>query len=917
MGTRISFVLNGSREEIEVDTHRRLIDVLREDFRLTGTKEGCGHGDCGACMVLVDGEPVNSCLVQARKVDGKSVVTIEGIAADGQLHAIQRAFVDVGAVQCGYCTPGMIIAAKAILDANPEPTREQIIRGLSRNLCRCTGYVRIVQAVERAAALINGRALPAAEERGAVGASIRRLDVIDKVTGRTKYAGDWFLNGMLHAKVLRSSQRHARIVSTDTSEAKKLEGVAGVFTAADVPGSNQIGMVIKDEALLADDRVRWYGDPIALVAASTEDIARRAVSLIRVEYEPLEPVTDRWQAQEEKTIKLFEGGNLLPTFEPRIIQKGDVEAGFAKADAVVDGTFTTPFIEHAYLEPETGVGFLDEEGRVTVGVATQSIYEDREAIASVLGIDVSGVRVFQTASGGAFGGKYDSHIACLVGLLVYKLRRPVRLVYSRTESFLASGKRHPFHMRYRVGATRDGKLTAVSADLVADTGAYAKFGPIVLLVAPLHATGPYYVPNVLIQGKAAFTNNPYGSAMRGFGTPQVHFAIESQMDMLAEALGMDPLELRYRNALEEGAETATCQRLGVSTPLKETIEAVRPYYRKAVAQARLVNQASCGKLRRGVGVACGWFGVGKTGFKDTADAAAELGDDGRICLLTGASDGGQGNSTALVQIAAEEIGVPVESIVLVRADTAATPNAEATCASRTIYSSGTAVKEAAGKLRKALLDAASRFLEEPVDTLRMGDGFVFSVTDPSARVSFSELAATAHEAGLPLSFQGHFVPDVNLDPVTGRGTPFPIWVYATHLAEVEVNVETGDVRVLRVVAAHDVGRAINPQGVMSQIEGGVVMSLGFTLKEEFVPTRTRTLGDYKIPTVDDAPEIISLLVEVPDPSAPFGAKGIGEIPLLPVTGAITNAIYNACGARIYDLPATPARILKALGRKMA
>ncbi|MEE8449122.1 MAG: molybdopterin cofactor-binding domain-containing protein [Thermodesulfobacteriota bacterium] len=906
MDSSVSFNLNGMEVQVTERMNRRLLDVLRDDFNLIGVKEGCSEGVCGACSVIVNGALVQSCLTPLKRVQGGKVLTVEGLGSPEAPHPIQEAFVQAGAVQCGFCTPGMVLGTRVLLAGNPNPSRGEVVAALKGHLCRCTGYVKIIDAVLLAARLLQGKEGEKPSPKGIIGASFPRPEGLLKASGRARYGADIRFPGQLVAKVVRSPHHHARLLSLDCSEAVNLEGVVKVITGQDVPGVNSFGLVVKDQPVLAEGRVRWRGEPVALVVAKDQATATKAAALIKVEYQPLPALLTAEEAIEEGAAKIHDEGNFMPLIGPARLVKGDIERGFEESYVVVENTYFTSRNEHAYLEPEAGFGFLDEDGRVTVRLGTQSIYDDREDICRVLGLASDQVRVIQATTGGAFGGKYDPHLGCLLALAAYQVKKPVKIQYDRRESFLASVKRHPFRIYYKSGAGKDGRLKAIQVDYLADTGAYRACGPVVVRVAPLQATGPYDCPHVLISGKAVYTNNPPSSAMRGFGTPQFHFAFESQMDLLADKLGIDPLEFRQINALDVGQETVTGQVLTAGLGLKPTLAAAASHYRQLLSWKKQGGQVA---LKRGVGLACTWFGTGKIGRKDTSEAWADLTRQGVICFYSGAADCGQGQTSALRQIAAAELGLPFSSVGLVQADTALTPNAQSTVSSRILYTSGKAIRHAAQELKSLLVKHAARIMEESETGLQIEDGFIQA---PSGRrLTFIELASILNEEGISLRGVGKYSSTSTLDTKTGKGAPYPTWCWGTHVVALEVNTQTGQVRLERVVAVHDVGKAINPMNIEGQIEGGIAMGLGFALKERFVAGQTRKLSDYHLPTMDDMPEIISILVEEEEPSGPFGAKGVGEPSLLPLAPAIANAIEDACGIRPRELPAT-AEIIRSL-----
>jgi len=591
------------------------------------------------------------------------------------------------------------------------------------------------------------------------------------------------------------------------------------------------------------------------------------------------------------------------------VTRGHPEAAFKAADVIVERLYTTPHIEHTYLEPDAGLAFIDENGVLTIYASTQNPHYDQKDVADLLGVEEARVRIIQAATGGGFGSKLDLNVQGFVGLAAYLLKRPVRMVYTREEAFLCTAKRHPLKINFKSAATRDGRLIAIDVRIVGDTGAYASYGPAVLSRTPIHATGPYEVPNIRAEAVFAYTNNPMAGAMRGFGVPQIAFAHESQMDLLAAALDMSPLEIRLRNCYRIGSLTATGQELTASVGIRSALEAVAPYYGEAVEAKK---QGHANHVRRGVGLASMMYGVGNTGQQNPSTARVELDQDGNVTLFTGAADIGQGSSTVLVQLAAEELGLKFDEIRLVAADTMFTTSAGATSASRQTYISGNAVLDAVRKLKEVLLTEAVMVLKKDRSDLVLSGGMVHSRLDPETAVSLQDISRRARRIGIPLTWQGYFDPVTTpLDPDTGQGIPYATYAFAAHVAEVEVDLLTGEVRVLKVVAAHDVGKAINPANVRGQIYSGVAMGMGFALMEEFVPGKTESMKDYHIPTIADMPEVVAIIVEDPEPTGPFGAKGVGEPALIPTAPAVLNAIADALSVRIYDLPANLERVLKA------
>jgi CO/xanthine dehydrogenase Mo-binding subunit len=597
------------------------------------------------------------------------------------------------------------------------------------------------------------------------------------------------------------------------------------------------------------------------------------------------------------------------------LRSGDIAEGFARADVVVENTYTTPWNEHAYLEPEAALAFWEGDTLV-VRTSTQYSHYHRSEIARTLGLPVERVRVVPTVSGGAFGGKTDISCQCLVALATYRTGRPVKIVYSRAESFVSTTKRHPYRIRCRSGATRDGDLTALQIDMLADTGAYASFGPGLMVKTFGSAAGPYRWPHAELHGRVAFTNNPNAGCMRGPGTTQVAFAVESQMDLLAERLGMDPLEFRERNRLRQGDRLLSGQVLERDPAYGATIEAVRPHWLEALERCTGSGDGP-GTLRRGVGVASIWYGIGGGGGGPTPGqdpaatvgrgpgrAAVDLLADGSISLRTGAVDLGQGATTAMGLIAAEELGVPLERVTVHTGDTATCPDAGPTVGSRVTFFVGNAVKDAASSLRGGILTTASELLGRPMDELELCDGYVRTRGGPEGRVTLSEIARVRDAAKLANTFDGYFDADVPaFDPTAGLGEPYAMYVTGTQVAEVEVDTKSGAVRVLRVVAAHDVGRPVFVEGVIGQIEGGIAMGVGFALKEDFVPRETRGFKQYQIPRTRDMPEVVTILVGGVGEPPELQVKGVAECSNMAVAPAIANAIAHATGHRILELPA--------------
>jgi CO/xanthine dehydrogenase Mo-binding subunit/aerobic-type carbon monoxide dehydrogenase small subunit (CoxS/CutS family) len=932
--TKIRLIINGAEFEVDVTPDTKLADVLRHDLGLTGTKIGCGDGLCGSCVVLLDGKAVRSCTYAARRAEGRSVLTIEGLAASwgdpAELHPLQKAFIEHGAVQCGFCTPGLLMAAAGLWNkmvaAESMPDEAEIKKALARNACRCTGYASILRAVQSALhEYRTGEPLPpidieTVEPLRVIGHSYPRPDAVAKVMGQAKFTDDYAFPGMLYGVTLRAEYPHARILSIDTSRAKALPGVHAVLTHADVPGRNRHGLVFHDWPVLCDDKVRYLGDAVAVVAADTPEIAQEGLGRIQVRYEPLPVVASAEQARQPGAAVVHEEreptaasaeGNLLEHIK---VRHGDVEKGFADADVIIEREYHTPAYDHLFMEPECSIGvpagYDDaDHGRyekLTVYVGSQIPYADRAQTAAALGLPEDQVRIIGTLIGGGFGGKEDIMGQIHAALLAQATGRPVKILYDRDESLLAHPKRHATVIRIKTGATRAGKLTAVQAELVGDAGAYASLSTKVLTRASTHATGPYLVPNAKIDCYAMYTNNPPAGAFRGFGVTQSAFAVESNMDILAHELGMDPFELRRINALRVGSTTATGQVLRESVGLLDCIDWVESRV-KELAESPIPNPQSPNS-EVAWGFACAYKNTGLGGgADDEAAAEIELYPDGAVTgtdveVRASSADLGQGLVTIVAQCAAEELGLPIDRVRVLLSDTDLAPDGGPTTASRQTYITGNAARLAAATLRERLARAAAEQWDVPPQTVRFENGEMRAKGCAAPLSQGVEwLAAEGQEPRLTYRYAA---PETQ--PLGTGGDMHFAFGFGAQAAQVAVEPDSGKVQVLRVVAAADGGRALNPRAFRGQIEGGIVMGLGTALTEEYVLEdaipQTRRWKDYETPVIGDMPEMDVHIVEHLTEDGPYGAKGIGELPSIPTAPAICNAIYNATGVRVYKLP---------------
>ena len=738
-----------------------------------------------------------------------------------------------------------------------------------------------------------------------VGKSIERRGAREAVLGKAMYADDIKMEGVIHLKVVRSTRAHAIIQKIDTSAAEIIPGVIRIFTSKDIKGSNRYGIITKDQEILVERKVRYVGDPIALVAAESELIAVEAAKEVKVEYEDLPPFFTIEEAKGCTTEPIHENGNLLFS---RDIIKGDIDKGFAEADIIIEETYTTSMAAHGYLETEAGVGIPDETGTIVIYVSTQNPHYDQRDVAAALGLEPDQIRIVQSTTGAGFGGKLDISVQALIALAVQHLKRPVKLRYAMEETMQAAAKRHAMVVYYKTGAKGDGRITAVEVRFALDTGAYASYGLAVLSRAATHATGPYEIPNVKVHGDVYYTNKIWAGAMRGFGVPQIAFAHEGQMDSLAKALGIDPFQIRMINALKPGASTATGQVLHASVGIGETLKKVKDAKETRERSQRNKDKEVRPWIRRGWGIASFWYGIGNTGLPNPSTATIGVDEKGTITLYTGVADIGQGSDTVLTQIAAETLQVSDRDLKLIRADTGLTIDAGATSASRQTYISGNAVKSAAEDLIQKLRGEASNKLHVPLPEIGYERG---GFKGGAKGITLKELAKALHQKGQAVLGEGRFDPPITpLDKVTGQGIPYATYTFGTYYVEVEVDTGTGEVSVNHVIAATDVGKAINPSNVAGQIIGGVAMGIGYALMEEFEPGKTKSFGDYLYPTSMDVPPVEVIIVEDSEPSGPYGAKGVGEPALIPAAPAIINAMNQALNVKIVDLPAKLERVMK-------
>jgi CO/xanthine dehydrogenase Mo-binding subunit/aerobic-type carbon monoxide dehydrogenase small subunit (CoxS/CutS family) len=927
---QVEFNVNGESVVGARTPGKTLLQELRNDLGLMGTKDGCGTGDCGTCVVLVDGKPVDSCVYLMRRAEGVSVETIEGLNRDDGLHPIQAAYLDQGAVQCGFCTPGMIMATKALLEENPSPTMDEIREGLKDNICRCTGYVQIFEAVAKAAEWIANPDVFAKWEPtyGPMGTSSVLIDGIDSVRGEMVYADDLVRPAMLYGKVVWAQHPYAKIVSLDTAVAAEADGVHRVITAADVPGLNAHGRTTPDQPVFCHDFVRFTGDPIAVVLADSVAQATAAAKLVEVEYEVLQGLFSPTDALQQEAPQLVSSapGNICKQLTHDV---GDVEAAFASGATIVEGHFTTQRQDHAYLEPLVCMSEIAADGTVVVYTPTQAPFETREQLVKILEMPREKVRVIATPLGGAFGGKLELAFEAITAVSTYCTRRPVKITATREESLQTGVKRHPYEMDYKVAMDADGMLLAVEAELTADSGPYTGNSPRVIDQACIFSCGPYRVPNVKIKGTAVLTNNPLGGAFRGYGINQSAVAMEQLIDELAHKSGMDPFEVRRKNMLVVGDQTITGQYLPSSVGAIPTLDACLAAFEEEWPQYKDLEKPG---YRIGWGVAAGYKNVGAgKGKVDDSGATFTLKPNGRVELRASVVDMGQGIRTTMVQLASQSTGIAFENFDLITQDTALTYAHRSASGQRQTLISGNAVVMAGREFKTKLLDLVGGWSDlGHADLLILGaevrtEWSQYRTED--TLYTLQQVYERAHTEGVEVRSDAVYQAPQTWplsDQEAKKTVPkekyrnYPTYAYATQVAIVGVDEATGRVDLLKVIAAHDVGVAINPQQIRGQLTGSVSMGQGYALTENYPsengrpPWKRIDYGRLGVPTSQNATDVRVEIVEDPFPEGPYGAKGISEIATVPATPAILNAVFNATGVRSYNIPVDPELLRAAL-----
>ena len=848
-----SFFVNGC--QVSTSKKQSLLRFLRDEMHLTSVKDGCSQGACGACTVLIDGETCKACVLQTDRLEGRSIITVDGLSK-WESEVYTYAYGEAGAVQCGFCIPGMIMCTKGLLDRNPDPTEEEIKYALRNNYCRCTGYVKIIAAVKLAAKIMRAGKIPAAgADDWLLGSRVHRLDVEEKVLGYGKYPDDYYLDGMCYGTALRSKYPRARVLSIDTTAAKALPGVIDVFTAADIPGENKIGHLKHDQYTMipVGGLTHYLGDAIALVAAEDMETAEKAKKLIKVEYEVLPAVHNIQEAAAEGAPLVFDE-ETTNVQAYKHVSRGNADEAISKAAHVISHHFETPWTEHAFLEPECAVAYIDDDGDVMIISTDQSAYCTFHESSLMLGTDK--VKCQNALVGGGFGGKEDMTVQHLAALITYLTRRPVKVRLTRAESLLIHPKRHHFEMDFTMGCDEEGHIMGVKAKVASDTGAFASLGGPVLERACTHAAGPYAYENFEIEGRAYYTNNPPAGAFRGFGVTQTCFATETLLNMMADEIGITPWEIRYRNAIRPGGVLPNGQIVDESTGLVETLEAVKEEYEAALAAGKPVGIA-CAMKNAGVGV----------GIPDWGRVKLIVEEDAKLHIYSGASCIGQGLGTVLVQMTVTNTDLTRDDIVYERSNTWIAPDSGTTSGSRQTMITGEACRRACEKLMAA--KGSDKTLKDLIGQEFYGD--YLAKTDP-----------------------------------LGADVPNPVshvaYGYATQVCI--LNEKTG--KIDRMIAAHDVGKAVNPLSCEGQIEGGVVMSIGYAVREKYpIDENCKPIekyGSIGLIRAHEIPKIDAIVIDKPGLNVACGAIGIGEITSIPTAPAITDAYYRYDGSRRYVLP---------------
>ena len=919
--SKIQATINGQEFQIEEKFHDwPLVRYLREELGLTGTKQGCdSEGACGLCKVIINGKAKLSCREKVSTINGANIETIENLAINGQPpHPLIQTVIQDGIFQCGYCAPGAILSAKALLDENADPSQKEVSLALSGVVCRCAGLNRMDRSVLRAAAILRGEEQSTWTEED----TRNEYAMLEKLTGKLVYTDDLRFPNMAYAKAFRAKVAHGTIKSLDVSAAEKMPGILAVLTSSDIPGENAYGVITPDQQVFCTEKARFYGDPLALVVGETMEQVNAALEMITAEIVPLPVINNTAEALEKDAPVLHpylkerypDMPNVMKHFHA---SKGDIKEGFDQADLIYEQSYKVPFVEHAYMETETSIAVVDDDGTVKIFVGSQGPTDDRMQIAKVLGMDEEKIQIAHMYMGGGFGGKEDIAGQMHAALAALKIGRPVKVHWDRNESLIASYKRHAADLHYKFGLTKDGKITAAQVKIFGDTGAYASSGEAVLFRMMAFACGPYEVPHAEVNTYGVHTNNNPCGAFRGYGSPQVTFAAETHLEHMICELGLDPIETRLKNALDYGKATITGDVIteDVGAGMVECLTAVKD----ALARTEMPDAGEDEKI--GVGVACAYKNVGLgSNIPDQAGAIVQLQPDGTFLVRHGAADMGQGSNQVMAVITSKVLGIPVGDIRVHTGDTRLDPHGGMTTASRATFVSGNAVLLAAEGLKKRLWDYVSNEFNVGVDDLVIRDEKFMNEKDGREYIALETLASNGEEFSFESSYHAPTTQPAKEFNESKPPTPdAPLhfaYDFGAQAAIVAVNVKTGRVRVLKMIVAHDSGTPLIYKNVVGQLEGAAIQGMGYALSESFdydqgVP-RSLKFNDLGIARFRDLPQIEVIPITIPHLKGPFGAKGMGELAITPAAPAIVNAIHDAVGVWIRELPATKEKVLEAL-----